>query len=310
MENNERVWFVADAFYNEKGERVGIISLTLSLAQTDVLIHRAIWKSYLILIATILIVLILVAHHTKLFAYVLLYNQMKEIDEMKDNFIRMATHELQSPIINIRGHLEVLKEELGNNLTGEQEERFKRTDLSAKNLGDLIQDILEVARIEQGRLDFTSQKVSPQAIIQETIEEVKMKVEKKGLLLKTEIQEGPYFVYVNANRFRQILINLLENAIKYTLKGEILVRTKVDEVKNRYLIEVKDTGIGISAEGQKRLFERFYRIKIRETADIPGTGLGLWIAKQFCEKMGGQIFIESMECVGTKTTIIFPLIKG
>jgi two-component system phosphate regulon sensor histidine kinase PhoR len=106
------------------------------------------------------------------------------------------------------------------------------------------------------------------------------------------------------------LVNLLENAIKYTFKGNITIRNIIDEGKKRYIIEVQDTGIGISAEDQKRLFEKFYRVKTRETANIPGTGLGLWITKQICEKMNGKIFVESMKGVGTKFTIIFPLIKG
>ena len=309
-QDDKRVWYVVDSFYDEKGERAGLISLTLSLEQTDALIHHTIWKSYLILIGIVLIVLLLVAHHTKLFGYIILYNKMKEIDKLKDSFVRMATHELQSPIINIRGHLEALEEEIRESLTETQKELFKRTKISAKNLSDLSQDILEVARIEQGRLDFTPQKISPQEIIIEIVRGLEIKAKQKNINLFLEIEKGPYFIQANSNRFRQILINLIENAIKYTPEGKIFVRTKIDKNKKKYIIEVEDTGLGISAESQKRLFEKFYRVKTKETAGIPGTGLGLWISKNLCETMKGNIFIESISGIGTKFTVIFPLIKG
>ena len=222
----------------------------------------------------------------------------------------MATHELQSPIINIRGYLEVLEEEIGSSLTEEQKEFFQRAKVSAKNLSDLMYDILEVSRLEQGRLDFTPQKISPPKIITEIVQDLKIKAAGKGLSLVLELGEEAAFIKANSNRLRQVLVNLLENAIKYTPKGEILLRAAIDKNKKRYIIEVKDTGLGISAQDQKRLFERFYRVKTKETADIPGTGLGLWIAKQLTEKMGGKIFVESMKGVGTKFTVIFPLVKA
>jgi len=310
-ENDKRVWYVVDSFYNEQEERAGLISLTLSLEQTDALIHRTVWKSYLILFATVLVVLFLVAHHTRLFGYVVLYNKLKEADRMKDNFIRMATHELQSPIINIRGHLEVLEEEISGALTENQREFFRRAKISTKNLSDLMYDILEVSRIEQGRLDFIPQKVCPQKLIAEIIQDLKPKAEQKNLALLLGLGAESYFIKANPNRFRQALTNLLENAIKYTTEGKIWIRTKIDKRKGKkkYIVEIEDTGIGISAENQKRLFERFYRVKTKETADISGTGLGLWISKQIIEKTGGKIFVESMKGVGTKFTLVFPLIK-
>ena len=309
--DGERLWNVIRPLYNkETGEKIGLISIALSLQASDTLITQAIFRSYIIVIFAILLSLFLIFQHTRLFGYVSLTKKLQEIDRMKDNFIRMATHELQSPIINIRGYLEVLEEEIGPLLKKEQKEFFYRAKISAKNLSDLIYDILEVSRIEQGRLDFTPQKIFPSKIIAEVVQDLKIKADQKNLHLLLELVKTPYLINVNPNRFRQILTNLIENAIKYTFQGEILVRTFIDENKKRYLIEIKDTGIGISAEDQKRLFEKFYRVKTKETADIPGTGLGLWITKQIIEKMQGQIFVESMKGIGTKFTVIFPLIKS
>jgi signal transduction histidine kinase len=308
--NGERLWNVIKPIYDKEGNKVGLVSMALSLKEADVLITRAIFRSYIIVILAILLSLFLIFQHTRLFGYVSLTKKLRELDRMKDNFIRMATHELQSPIINIRGYLEALEEEIGSSLTEEQKELFRRAKVSAKNLSDLIYDILEISRIEQGRLDFTLQKVSPQKVIAEIVQDLKMKASQKNLNLLLELEDGSYFINVNPNRFRQILTNLIENAIKYTFKGEISVRSKTDKNKKRYIIEVEDTGIGISAQDQPRLFERFFRIKTKETADIPGTGLGLWITKQLTEKMGGKIFVESMKGIGTKFTVIFPLAKS
>lgn len=307
----ERYWNVIKPVYNkETGEKLGLLAMALSLKESDTLITKTIFRSFIIVIVAILLSLFLIFQHTRLFGYVSLTEKLQELDRAKDIFIRMATHELQSPIINIRGYLQALEEEVGASLTQSQKELFKRANLSAKNLSDLVYDILEVSRIEQGRLDFTPQKIVPQEIIAEIVQDLRIKAEQKNLNLISNLKEGSYFINANPNRFRQIVVNLIENAIKYTPKGEIRVKAGSDNAEKRYIIEVKDTGFGISAENQQRLFERFYRVKTRETADIPGTGLGLWISKKLCETMGGKIFIESMKDVGTKFTVVFPLLRN
>lgn len=310
----ERFWSVIRPVYDtERKEKIGLVSMSLSLSQTDKAITQAIFRSYIIVIVAIVLSLVLIFQHTRLFGYVSLTKKLQELDKMKDNFIRMATHELQSPIINIRGYLGAIEEEISASLTKSQEELFYRAKVSAKNLSDLIADILEVSRIEQGRLDLSPQLLAPAEVIIEAVQELDLKAEQKNLKLVLELEEEKkntsYSIRVNPKRLHQILVNLLDNAIKYTLAGKVTVKTQVDLKRKRYIIEVKDTGIGISAENQARLFERFYRVKTRETADIPGTGLGLWIAKELTEKMGGKILIESMKGTGTKFSVIFPLRK-
>ena len=309
-QDGQRLWNVITPFYDKDGKKLGLVSMALSLLESDRLISKTIFRAYIIVIVAIVLTLFLVFHHTRLFGYVALTKKLKEIDKMKDDFIRMATHELQTPIVNIKGYLQMLEEEIKEKLSPEEKEFFERVKISAKNLSELMYDILEVARIEQGRLDFTPKEVYPPEIIREALEEFRMKAEEKNLKLLSEIVDDPqYYIKVNPNRLRQILKNLIENAIKYTKKGHILIKTQIVPEKKRYIIEVSDTGIGISAEHQKKLFEKFYRVKTKETADIPGTGLGLWITKQLCEKMGGKIFLESIKGTGTKFTLIFPLFK-
>ena len=308
-EGRERFWEVVKPFSDLEGENIGLVSMSMSLRSIDLLVLRTVRNSYIILISAILLSLFLIIYHTQLFKYPILLKKLQEIDRMKDEFLRMALHELQSPIVNIRGYIESLREEITDLATEEQKEYLSRVSLSAKNLSDLIYDMLEVSRIEQGRLDFTPQKISPQKIIDELIKEFTPKANAKGLKLIFQPKEEPYLINVNPHRFKQILTNLIENAIKYTKKGEIEISTWYSEVKKKYFIAIRDTGLGISAEAQKRLFEKFYRVKTRETAVIPGTGLGLWICKEICQRMGGEILLESMEGVGSKFIIFFPFVK-
>lgn len=291
----------------DSNEKIGLVSMALSLEKSDALLVNSLERAYLIVVIAVILCLFLIVQHTRLFGYVALSKKLQEIDKMKDNFIRMATHDLQSPITNIRAYTAVLKEEIEVLLSADQKKLFLRVELSVKNLSDLMYDILEVSRIEQGRLDFTPQKVSVDNLVNEVIEEFKPKAEAKNLQLIFNTIENPTNIFVNPMRFKQIISNLVGNAVKYTLKGKIEVNANIDKTKRHSVITIQDTGLGISAEAQKRLFERFYRVKTRETADIQGTGLGLWISKQICEKMNGEIFIESMAGVGTKFTIIFPL---
>lgn len=155
----------------------------LSLKATDLLMRKTIFSAYLVSVIAILFCLFLVLHHTQLFGYVSLSKRLQEIDKAKDEFIRMATHELQSPIANIRGYILILKEEIGNLLNEQQKEHFSRIEISAKNLTNLIDDILEVARIEAGRLDFSPKIVQPEKIIEEVVGELKLKAQQKGLKL-------------------------------------------------------------------------------------------------------------------------------
>lgn len=307
--NQERRWEAFKSFKNKEGEKIGVIGMGFSLKTTDLLMKKLFFSTYIVAIIAILLTLFLVLQHTQLFGYVSLFKKLQEIDRVKDEFIRMATHELQSPITNIRGYILTLKEEIENILTKQQKEDFFRIEISAKNLSNLIDDILEVVRIEQGRLDFGLQAIQPQKIIEETVKELELKAKEKNLKLVFQSKESMSLIEVNPNRLRQIIFNLADNAIKYTPSGQIEIFSQESLSRKKYYIIIQDTGMGIPAEAQKRLFEKFYRVKTKESAEIPGTGLGLWLAKEMTKRMGGDIYFESMEKVGTKFVIVFPLVK-
>ncbi len=145
-------------------------------------------------------------------------------------------------------------------------------------------------------------------IIGDTVAELKLQADEKNLnLIYTPHTDKLPLINVDEDRFRQVLINLIGNAIKYTKEGSIEVIT--EEKAKTLEIKVKDTGMGMSAEERKRLFEKFYRVRSKETQKITGTGLGLWITKQIIELMRGTITVDSIENVGTQATLRFPVVK-
>ncbi len=308
-ENGERFWHVIKPLHDNNGTKVGVVTMALSLARTDSVITQTITRSYLLVVAAIVLSVLLVAQHTRLFGYVSLSKRLREIDQMKDNFIRMATHELQSPIVNIRGYLRTLEEEVKEKLDERELQLLDRAAISAKNMSNLSEDILEVSRIEQGRLDLTPETIDPREVIRDVEEEMAIKAEEKDLTFTASVPDQQALIRVNPKRLRQILTNFVSNAIKYTPEGTVEIVAEIDEKKRNYRIAVRDTGIGLSAEERKSLFQRFHRIKTRETAGIPGTGLGLWISKQLAEKMDGQVHVESMKGVGSKFSVVFPLVQ-
>jgi len=309
-EEGVRFWNIVSPFYDNTGEKVGLISISLSLGEIDNLVTNELKKAYIFVLVSIVLILILVIHHTRLFQYVSLFKRLREADKAKDSFMNMAVHELRSPLVNISYHVLALKEEILPSLNQEEKIYLSGIEISIKRLNDLISDMLNVIRIEQGRVSFEPEDISPSKIILEIIEELKSKAIQNDLKIKfIESEERNGKIRVNSNRLQQILYNLIDNAIKYTKKGEVTVILKEDHKKGKVYITVADTGMGVSAEEQKLLFQRFYRVKTRETADIQGTGLGLWIVKQLCSRMKGKILLESIKGVGSKFIIIFPLVK-
>lgn len=308
-DNDVRQWNVVKPFYNTQNEKVGLIRLTLSLEETDLARSRAIRNSYTIMVFAILLVILLVINHTRFVKFSVSLSKLKEVDKMKDEFISMAAHELKTPVVVMKGYAEILQQ-AASRLTEEQKmERLKAIVSYADNLMSLISDILDVSRIEQDRLVLDVRETSPYEVVLEVVDTIKINAEQKGLAVTFEDKEQaePAVVAIDTKRLRQIMLNLVGNAIKYTEKGTIHITTRADRIHKRFVITVEDTGLGMSAEAQRSLFQKFYRVKTEHTEGITGTGLGLWITKALCEAMGGAIAVESMEGVGSKFTVTFPL---
>ena len=281
---------------------VGYVLTDLSMAQGDAVARRNIQNAYLTLAFIILLIILLLARQARIIDYATLYQRLKEVDTMKDDFVSMAAHELRSPLTIIRGYTEMIGSE---KLSSEGQEHLKSIDHSASQLNLLIGDILDVAKLQEGRMSFDFQVVDVSQEIKGVVESFARLAKDKGLALSYSPAPLPP-ISIDINRFHQVLINLVGNSIKYTPKGEVRVATEASG--GRLTIRVSDTGMGISAEDQQKLFQKFYRVKNEETREITGTGLGLWITSQMVKAMKGTIAVESIKGKGTDFVISFTVV--
>lgn len=286
----------------KNGETVGLISTTQTLSQADLAVEENIKKGIIVLIVILVLIMFLFFRHSKIIDYTALYEDLKQVDQLKDDFISMASHELKTPLTAIRGYSEYITE--GKEIPEEYKEYSRRIDVSSKQLAELVEDMLDVSRIQQGRMQFEIREIIAPNFISNLMPVFETLAQQKNLKLVLE-QEGLKFskVCVDENRLRQVLVNIVGNAIKYTKEGEVKIKLSNDA--NILEIRVSDSGIGMSEEERKHLFEKFYRVRNDDTKDIKGTGLGLWITKQLVEKMGGTLSVESIKGMGTHMIVRF-----
>ncbi len=300
--NGERFFRTARAVTDSEDKVIAVLLTRQTLSEADRQIAASIQSSFGILVVILLLLLVLFFHHARIIDYSELYRRLKEIDQLKDDFVGMVSHELRSPLTIIRGYIAEL---VAGVEEGRKSEMLKRIDRSAQTLNLLIADILDVARLEQGRLAFTMNTIDPAPGILGVCEELQKLTLAKGLTLSPHVSPGTE-IHIDSERLRQVVMNLVSNAIKYSDTGEITVAGGVDG--GRYILRVSDTGIGMSAEDQKQLFGKFYRVQGERVRTEVGTGLGLWITKQLVEGMGGTISVESIKGVGSHFIVSFPLI--
>lgn len=303
----ERFFKTARAIVDDDNNVLGVVITTQTLSLADMAIDKSITNSRILLFLVIILILFLFLRHSKIIDYVDLYKKLKEVNQLKDDFISMASHELRTPLTVIRGYAEFVSE--APELSPETKNYVSIIDTSTKELDALVADMLDVSRIEQGRMSFKMEKVNPVETIEKVVASLSMSAKEKGLNLsfdKTKVDNNQY-INIDVDRLRQILVNLIGNAVKYTLKGEIIVHQYVEN--GRLYIRISDTGIGMTEEERVRLFEKFYRIKIKETENIRGTGLGLWITAKIITEMNGKISVESIKSVGSHFIVSFPIIS-
>jgi signal transduction histidine kinase len=307
LDRNEkgRFWNVTKTLLDESGNRTGLIAMAFSLSDSDALVQRTIYNSYWILTIIIITVVLLVSNQGRLFGYALTVTKLKEIDKMKDMFISMASHELRTPLTAIKGYVELIKEKKEIQSDEQSSHFMDNISISIERLQDLINDVLEVSRVEGNRLPMEIVELDPSEIISQSVEEIRSQAADKGLALNYQPLGEPTLIKADKDRLKQVLINLIGNSVKYTMKGSVDVSAKIKG--KEFLITVADTGIGMSAEDQANLFQKFYRIQNEHTKNVTGTGLGLWITSEIIKKMDGSITVESIEGVGSHFTVHLPL---
>jgi len=224
----------------------------------------------------------------------------EEVSKAKSNFLANMSHEIRTPLNGVIGFAELLR---NTNLSLLQKEYVENVFSSAHSLLEIINDILDFSKIEAGKIELEIIKSNIKEIAENVIDIIKLQAHQKKLELLLNIYSDiPDYVYIDPLRIKQILLNLMSNAIKFTKSGEIELKISfnpLNENKGEFLFSVRDTGIGITIEQSKKLFQAFSQADSSTTRKYGGTGLGLIISNLLAEKMGSKIEFQSSSKNGT-----------
>ena len=229
-------------------------------------------------------------------------------DRLKSAFLATMSHELRTPLNSIIGFTGILEQELAGPLNEEQKKQLGMVSASADHLLALINDVLDLSKIEAGQMKVECEPFEIQPLLEKVIRTIRPMAARKGLPVSLEVGPGLGRVFADSRRVEQVLLNLLSNALKFTEKGEL--RISCSQQGSYVAISVTDTGIGIKPEDIKRLFRPFTQIDDSHTRQYQGTGLGLSISKRLVMLMGGSIVVESEWKKGSTFSFFLPVQQG
>lgn len=229
---------------------------------------------------------------------------LQELDRLKSIFLSMAAHDLRSPLAAIYGFSHLMRDRL--NADEQMYELLSIIIAQSEQMQRLIQDLLDFDQIQQGKLSVTTEPCEVNQLIAGIVEGMQISLQNHQSQMQTLLPTEPTWVRLDPMRMRQILYNLIDNAIKYTPLGS-LIRLSVTIKKKRLVIEVADNGPGMSKEQAAHLFELYYRTDTARKSEIKGTGIGLFVVKMLVEAQNGQITVKSAPNKGATFTMQFPL---
>ncbi len=230
--------------------------------------------------------------------------RLRRIDTMKSEFVANVSHELRTPLTSIKAYTEALMDMAEQEI---QKNFLTVIDQESDRLLSLIEDLLKISRIERGKLKLKLEMSSPKKLLEACLRVSKVSSTKHQVL--TDLPADLPDLLVDADKIKEVLINLISNAIKYSPKGGE-VKVKMSIVEGNLKIDISDQGIGISEDNIPKLFNAFYRVDSTLTYQVSGTGLGLAIVKNICEAHGGKVGLTSVVGVGSVFTVVLPVKKG
>ncbi len=234
------------------------------------------------------------------------YEKLKELDRLKSRFVSMVSHELRTPLSAIYGFTEMMEAGIYGPITESQQTALDRIKVNDQRLLNLVNDLLDRARMEAGQMSLHIADFSIPELIQDMESTMRVLAEAKGLYLRTEVAENvPEMVKGDDKRLHQILVNLINNALKFTESGGITVRIYTPDSEH-WAIDIADTGPGIPEDALNYIFEPFRQVDGSAIREHKGFGLGLAIVKQLSELMGGSVSVASELGKGSTFTVLLP----
>jgi len=217
--------------------------------------------------------------------------RLKELDKQKTEFLSIASHQLRTPLSIAKGYLELLKDDAYGKITKEMDGIFNNMSVANEHLIKLIDEFLDISRIEQGRTKYNFEDASLQDVTKDVCIELGKRANDKGLKLIYKFNKKLPTINIDKEKIRHVIFNYVDNAIKYTPKGEIkiLVNTHNDGLR----VQVRDSGMGFGKIDEVNFFQKFYRGSNAIPSGISGTGLGIYVCKKFIEKHGGEVWAKS-----------------
>ena len=230
-----------------------------------------------------------------------------ESDRAKREFISSVSHELRTPLTSIKGYVDLLMLGSAGQLSENQTAFLSVVKNNANRLMDLINDILEIGRIDSDKIVLNFEEVDIANMFADVLQTLRVQIDRKSMRVRAEVAERLPVITADSKRITQVVLNLISNAIKYTYaEGQILLRADLNPA-GMVQIDVKDNGVGISQEDQKNLFRRFQRFDNPLRDEAGGTGLGLSIAKSLVELHGGEMWVESEPGEGSTFSFVIPV---
>jgi len=232
--------------------------------------------------------------------------KQKELDSMKSAFVASVSHELRTPLVAIEKSISLLLTRATGPLSDNQEQFLTIADRNLKRLARLINDLLDLSKLEAGKMQVKMQPVALDKVINESIDGLNNWASSKSIQIQRNIAPGLPEANLDPDRIIQVMTNLVGNAIKFTpVNGVVTVSASLNS--HNIEVSVQDTGIGIPQESLEKVFDKFYQVGERAATDISGTGIGLSIAKEIVELHGGRIWVESERGNGAKFTFTLPV---
>ncbi|HUW70979.1 MAG TPA: ATP-binding protein [bacterium] len=247
---------------------------------------------------------VLLGEHESLGVVLLLQDitALTNLDQLKTEFVMTASHELKSPLTSIAISLDLLTEGLGDTVDEKHREVIEAANEDVNRLKALVSDLLDLSRLESGKAEMDLARYPVRDIMEQACSIMRRQVEEKSLTLRCDLPDVTMAMMVDGNKIVWILTNLLANAIRYTNEGGT-ISVSAEEIGHFVYIKVKDTGVGIPPEYQRKIFEKF--VQVKGAAKPGGTGLGLAICREIVRAHGGRIWVESE--VGSGSTFTFTL---